>query len=233
MSVVFTDHKNTDLNLMVEDFKMRHANGQIESCCDGGKMTYSEKCSASETINQQIDATLAARERWTRMLNASKAPPTNDSNFPYEIESSQPNADGCVEDGPRDGNVLEALEAAVKFGCKPFMDSPQRTNSRPEIEAEIRTMDGWPLVNSKAIADTLAERGKSYGDAKINCSGIGLQWTAILRNHFQREDIPIIPGNVVALMMVGLKLNRLAKSPDHEDSDHDARAYLSIAKELA
>ena len=81
-------------------------------------------------------------------------------------------------------------------------------------------------------AKTYEDRGKIYGDAAINNNSIGLQWTALLRNAFQTEEIPVIPGWLVALMMSAMKLNRLAKTPTHEDSDHDARVYLSISKEI-
>lgn len=148
----------TDISGTIEQFK--RANGQVESCCDGGRM-----CKT-----------------------------TNDSGYtyPYEIDTAGgPNADGCIADKPPEESIV---------------------------------------VIHPAEAATVAERGKSYGDPSINLTGIGLHWTAILRNHFQNLDIPVIPGHVVALMFAGAKLNRLAKSPDHEDSEHDLRCYLSLAQ---
>jgi hypothetical protein len=88
----------------------------------------------------------------------------------------------------------------------------------------------------KAIAEgtdsLLAERAKDYGPPEINMTGIGLIWTAQLRNHYGMADLPVLSGQMVALMMAGLKLNRLAKSPGHQDSYDDLEGYAEIAKRL-
>ena len=95
----------------------------------------------------------------------------------------------------------------------------------------IKTTDPTQTTPSETKV-LLAEREKDYGPPDINMTGIGLIWTAQLRNWSGIADFPVIPGTIVALMMTGLKLNRLAKSPDHKDSYDDADGYLEIAKML-
>jgi hypothetical protein len=100
----------------------------------------------------------------------------------------------------------------------------------PEIEEAI---EGIGLAKPIGTDALLAERAKDYGPPEINMTGIGLIWTAQLRNHWGIPDLPIIPGSIVALMMGGVKLNRLAKSPTHQDSYDDLDGYSEIAKSLA
>jgi hypothetical protein len=88
-----------------------------------------------------------------------------------------------------------------------------------------------PIYRSEQA--TIQERVGRYGEPEINLSAIGLHWTAQLKQAFQREDIPIIPGWLAAQMMCSVKLSRLARTPKHEDSAHDLRTYLKIASDLA
>ncbi|MGC4002871.1 MAG: DUF6378 domain-containing protein [Pirellulales bacterium] len=92
------------------------------------------------------------------------------------------------------------------------------------------------IVSSDVVEDEtvalLATRATDYGPPEINMTGIGLIWTAQLRNHYGIADLPILGPEMVALMMAGLKLNRLAKSPKHGDSYADARGYLKIAEDV-
>jgi hypothetical protein len=88
-----------------------------------------------------------------------------------------------------------------------------------------------PIYRSEQ--ETIKERMQPYGKPDINQSAIGLHWTAQLRQAFQREDIPVIPGWLAAQMMCSVKLSRLARTPKHEDSEHDLRTYLRIAADLA
>lgn len=96
--------------------------------------------------------------------------------------------------------------------------------SQESIDAIKGTAEGTDAL--------LAERAKDYGPPEINMTGIGLIWTAQLRNHFGIADLPVLSGQMVALMMAGLKLNRLAKSPGHQDSYDDSRGYLQIAENM-
>lgn len=97
-------------------------------------------------------------------------------------------------------------------------------------EAEPASCKESLQVQSDPTAALLETRAADYGPPEINMTGIGLIWTAQLRNHWGIPDLPIIGPEMVALMMAGLKLNRLAKSPKHTDSYDDARGYLRIAE---
>lgn len=88
-----------------------------------------------------------------------------------------------------------------------------------------------PSVNLSE-QQTIEERHPKYGRPEINLPAIGKHWTAILMQAWGKADLPDIDGRVVAQMMAALKLSRLARSPGHEDSEHDLRTYLTIAKSL-
>jgi hypothetical protein len=88
-----------------------------------------------------------------------------------------------------------------------------------------------PIYRSEQA--TIQERMQPYGKPDINQSSIGLHWTAQLRQAFQREDIPVIPGWLAAQMMCAVKLSRLARTPKHEDSEHDLRTYLLLSRTLS
>jgi hypothetical protein len=88
-----------------------------------------------------------------------------------------------------------------------------------------------PIYRSEQA--TIQERMEPYGKPDINQSAIGLHWTAQLRQAFQREDIPVIPGWLAAQMMCAVKLSRLARTPKHEDSEHDLRTYLLLSRTLS
>lgn len=99
---------------------------------------------------------------------------------------------------------------------------------------KLEVIDGIvELMKPPDEAKTREERGRVYGDPRINGDALGLMWTGMINQWSQRVvlDRPI-PGWLVMQMMVALKLNRLARSPSHADSDHDARVYLSLAREV-
>ena len=78
--------------------------------------------------------------------------------------------------------------------------------------------------------DILTEKAEVYGPPEIAMVNIGKIWTAILD---QNTDIIMshdIPGEIVALMLAGMKLARLGRTPEHEDSMKDAHGYLDIVK---
>lgn len=77
------------------------------------------------------------------------------------------------------------------------------------------------------------QRGSVYGDHVINHETLGLMWTGLLQTHYQMQLPHPIPAALSAQMMVALKLARLAKTPDHEDSIQDLRVYAAIAVDCA
>jgi len=54
-------------------------------------------------------------------------------------------------------------------------------------------------------------------------------WGAILSQWNWAYSAPVSPG-IVALMLTGMKLARLARTPEHKDSMKDAHGYLDIVK---
>ena len=81
------------------------------------------------------------------------------------------------------------------------------------------------------VADTIAERGKVYGDPKESHANIGLSWTALLQQHFGIQLDHPIPASLVAQMMVVFKMQRSARV-FHEDNYVDAHAYVRFAEEM-
>lgn len=86
-----------------------------------------------------------------------------------------------------------------------------------------------PIVSSERFDELRASRGAVYGDPKENHSLIAGQWAAILQpwgKHIS-EGKPL-PPHVIALCMVGLKLNRMRLS-FHRDNYEDLGVYASMA----
>lgn len=71
---------------------------------------------------------------------------------------------------------------------------------------------------------TAEDRNKAYGPPLLNHERIAKIWEVIL-------GTDITPSQV-ALCMVGVKLARLAQTPDHMDSFVDGAAYMAIAGEI-
>ena len=85
------------------------------------------------------------------------------------------------------------------------------------------------MPNDDIVAQTVAERGKVYGDPHLSHTNIGLAWTGILQSHFEMELPHAIPASVVELMMVDLKVIRSARFRK-DDTYVDAHAYLGFAE---
>lgn len=71
----------------------------------------------------------------------------------------------------------------------------------------------------------VGERGKVYGGIRENHEQIAMIATQLIGRHLTAHDILMI--------MVAVKLARLARTPDHVDSYLDALNYLSFAGEIA
>lgn len=86
-------------------------------------------------------------------------------------------------------------------------------------------------MNDKIVADTIAERGKVYGDPKDSHTNIGLAWTGLIQQHYGIKFDHPIPAFVVALMLVQFKASRSAKVY-HADNFIDAHAYVKFADDF-
>ena len=77
--------------------------------------------------------------------------------------------------------------------------------------------------------DILTEKAEIYGEPEIAMRHIGMIWGAILSQWNWAYSAPISPP-IVSLMLIGMKLARLGRTPEHEDSMKDAHGYLDIVK---
>lgn len=88
----------------------------------------------------------------------------------------------------------------------------------------------------KALLDeateTVAARGKPYGGVEDNFERIARLWTAHLANRYNAHAILKLDGTDVALMMVMLKVARLANDPAHRDSWVDIAGYAACGGSL-
>ena len=81
------------------------------------------------------------------------------------------------------------------------------------------------------LAAIRAERHKVYGDPKENHIGIAQIWAPLLQPHAAAVAAGApLPPHVVALMMVGLKLDRM-RITYHQDNYDDLRNYLLFAEQ--
>lgn len=71
---------------------------------------------------------------------------------------------------------------------------------------------------------TAEDRNKAYGDPYVNHKRIADIWAVILGHE--------VTPSQVALCMAGVKIARLAQTPDHMDSFIDGAAYMAIAGEI-
>jgi len=79
---------------------------------------------------------------------------------------------------------------------------------------------GEDSLLAKAMAITMGDRRKAYGDAKTNHETIARFWSVIL-------GIEVTYQQVIQCM-VAVKLARLNNSPDHADSWIDIAGYAAV-----
>ncbi len=74
------------------------------------------------------------------------------------------------------------------------------------------------------------ERAKTYGHPRFDFTAIGKVWTGLLQDVL-KEGV-VLDAYRVAILMTGLKLCRLVKSPDHHDSRVDTIGYMLTMERL-
>lgn len=88
-----------------------------------------------------------------------------------------------------------------------------------------------PVPNPTHDAKIREERQKVYGDPKENHTGIAMIWAPQLQPHWEAiRDMKPLPPHVVALLMVGLKYDRM-RLAFHDDNYVDLRNYLRFAED--
>lgn len=71
-------------------------------------------------------------------------------------------------------------------------------------------------------------RQDQYGDPERNHDTIAAIWTILLRRAGILPPDIAITGQHVCLLMVGMKLARLANTLDHRDSQIDIAGYIAL-----
>lgn len=72
-------------------------------------------------------------------------------------------------------------------------------------------------------ARTITERGRVYGEARINMERTAELWAPVL-------GVSVTPEQV-ALCLIQLKVARLIVTPDHADSAVDIAGYAAVLRE--
>jgi hypothetical protein len=73
-------------------------------------------------------------------------------------------------------------------------------------------------------ATVVADRGRTYGDARQSMEAIAQRWSLTLGH-------PVTAAQV-AFCMIDLKLERLRHDPSHEDSLLDVAGYAAVLHEV-
>lgn len=151
-----------------------------------------------------------------------------------ERENGHP-ASGRYRIDPRYGHtgtvtVVELADAGVYEGAVPSMGfhptqlvvDPTAFDPEPVLRVE-RERDRILAEAAKIIS---GDRERDYGSAADGFARTGRIWGAML-------GVPDIPAEMVGYMLAGLKLSRLATTPDHRDSIVDGPGYFALAGEIA
>lgn len=106
------------------------------------------------------------------------------------------------------------------------------------VLSDYETLD-LDQVHKKSILDEAKEiiygdREKTYGRPEKNLQLIAEYWTAHLNARFGEEGLPAVAltPDDVCLMMVALKVARLANDPKHRDSQADGCGYFALMERI-
>ena len=99
-----------------------------------------------------------------------------------------------------------------------------------EFQAEPKQCEGTdaPLSEHEQIE---LERGLIYGDPYHNHQSIGKIWTGLLEQHYGITLPHCIPPSLVALLMAGLKINRMNRVWQQDNAD-DGQIYVKFASKF-
>lgn len=102
----------------------------------------------------------------------------------------------------------------------------------PLTQAAVKSQTPTPALTllQRAEATINGPRQKEYGDKLQNFSQIAMIWQGLLA-HKLMPGQKILPEDVAA-MMIGVKLARVAKTPDHFDSWLDVAGYAGCVDRL-
>jgi hypothetical protein len=132
----------------------------------------------------------------------------------------------------------EALKSVLQERLQGILDPLGIATMQAAIEAasvpagtEAAAIPGGPVYTQEELA-TRQARESVYGDPMTNHQALGMMWAGLILQARSKDDFSFLPPHLVCLMQVAVKLSRLARTPNHEDSYHDAHVYLKLAQEI-
>lgn len=112
----------------------------------------------------------------------------------------------------------------------PVAEKPVLTGSRSSTIIMDDVALPPPSLNQRADVLINGDRQQDYGDKLQNFAQTAMIWQGLLA-HKLLPGAKILPEDVGHLM-IGLKLSRLAKTPDHNDSLLDIAGYAGCVDKL-
>lgn len=95
-------------------------------------------------------------------------------------------------------------------------------------QQRVRTKQRFDAPAADRIVE---ERQRQYGDTSTNMATLALAWTAILRQHYQLPELPVMSAHVADWMQLTMKMLRACTpSPHHQDNYLDAYNYMRFAE---
>ncbi len=80
------------------------------------------------------------------------------------------------------------------------------------------------LTSASVVEELVDSRAAVYGDPAACFERVAEVWTALLNHPVQPWQVP--------LLMMGLKLIRVAETPDYSDNSDDIEGYLDIFRTI-
>ena len=122
-----------------------------------------------------------------------------------------------ISEAERLTHLTNKLKAEAKAAYKAYeADRMSKVNANPA-----------PNNILKAAHDIVhGDREQTYGDPTINLRNIAAYWSIHL-SAINKQQITLTPADV-CVMMMSLKLARLANTPNHRDSVVDIAGYAAL-----
>lgn len=154
--------------------------------------------------------------------------------------------------GRQSGEVSECTVVKHVDGPRWLVDFGEPWHKCTEHEADLSALPEEPApafsasllgqvevkrepVTKKTVLETalqtVADRGVPYGGVEDNFRRIANLWNAHLENRFT-EFAPHLEAADVAMMMILMKIARLAHAPSHADSWVDVAGYAACGGEI-
>lgn len=133
------------------------------------------------------------------------------------------------EEPPTLGDLADNLRKWQRQGVT--SESLQYAASRVWPDINLLTVTRVKRVRDQVLEEAAkiisGDREDQYGSARDGFTRTGKIWAALL-------DLPEpIEPELVAVMLTGLKLSRLAHDPGHLDSGVDGSGYLALGQDIA